>query len=97
MIGISLGTLNTAFSYGKRIQGTRLNCELLLSETSLRTSPSIISYTDSHRLISESAHLVIKKNLKSTFTNLSRLLPLSVMPCMYTINGSFCSLDSVGL
>lgn len=84
MIGISLGTLNTAFSYGKRIPGTtRLNCELLLSETSLRTSPSIISYTDSHRLVSESANLVIKKNLKSTFTNLSRLIG-------FIPNSTFC-------
>ena len=75
MIGISLGSLNTSVSYGKKVPGTsRIQCELLLSETSLRSSPSIISYTNSHRLASESANLVIKKHINSTFTNLSRLI-----------------------
>ena len=75
MLGINLGSLNTSISLGTPRQSTgRLHSELQLSDTSSRTCPSIISYTNTHRLIGDQASLVMKKNFKSTFTNLIRLV-----------------------
>ena len=50
--------------------------ELLLSDTSLRTCPSIISYTKTHRLIGDQASLVVKTNMKSSFNNINKLIAL---------------------
>ena len=48
--------------------------ELLLSETSSRTCPSIISYTDTHRVIGDQANLVLRKNMKSSFQYIDRFI-----------------------
>ena len=78
MLGINLGSLNTSISLGTPRHSTgRLHCDLQLSDTSSRTCPSIISYTNTHRLIGDQASLVMKKNFKSTFTNLIRLVGFS--------------------
>ena len=75
MIGINIGSLNSSVALGEVIPSQLLfKCELLLSDTSLRTCPSIISYTSSHRLIGDHASLILKKNIKSSFQNIIRLI-----------------------
>ena len=75
MIGINLGSLNTSISVGTPSQASgRLHCELLISDTSGRSCPSIISFTNTHRLIGDQAILIMKKNCKSTFNHLIRLI-----------------------
>ena len=62
MIGVNIGSLNSSISLGKSHPSQMLfKSELLLSDTSLRTCPSIISYTKTHRLIGDQASLVVKK------------------------------------
>ena len=75
MIGINLGSLSTSISVGTPSQASgRLHCELLISDTSGRSCPSIISFTNTHRLIGDQAILIMKKNYKSTFNHLIRLI-----------------------
>ena len=75
MIGISIGALNSTIALGKIIPEQLLfKSEVLLSDTSLRTCPSVISFTSSHRLIGDQASLVIKKNINSSFQNIIRLI-----------------------
>ena len=75
MIGINIGSLNSSIALGK-IQPSQLTfkSELLLSDTSLRTCPSIITFTQSHRLFGDQASLIAKKNLNSSFQNINRLI-----------------------
>ena len=75
MIGINIGSLNSSIALGK-IQPSQLTfkSELLLSDTSLRTCPSIIAFTQSHRLFGDQASLIAKKNLNSSFQNINRLI-----------------------
>ncbi|MCQ2819894.1 MAG: Hsp70 family protein [archaeon] len=73
MIGFNLGSLNSTISFGEIISASRMNCNLLISDISGRSTPSVISYTKSHRLIGEQANLIIKKFLLSSFNNISRL------------------------
>ena len=75
MIGINFGSLNSSLSLGKTILPQFIfKTELLLSETSLRTCPSIISFTENHRLIGDQASLILKKNLTSSFQYINRLI-----------------------
>ena len=75
MIGVNFGSLNSSIALGNAINSALIfKTELLLSDTSLRTCPSIISYTLSHRLIGDHASLVIKKNMKSSFQYINRLI-----------------------
>jgi molecular chaperone DnaK (HSP70) len=62
MIGINIGSLNSSISLGKFQPSQMLfKSELLLSDTSSRTCPSIISFTETHRLIGDHASLDVKK------------------------------------
>ena len=75
MIGINIGSLNSSISLGKnQLSQITFKSELLLSDTSLRTCPSIITFTQSHRLFGDQASLIVKKNLNSSFQNISRLI-----------------------
>ena len=75
MIGINFGSLNTSVALGKyQLSNNMFKFELLLSETSLRTNPSIISFTQTHRLIGEQASSIVKKNIKSSFQYINRLI-----------------------
>ena len=75
MIGINFGSLNSSLSIGKTIAHQFIfKTELLLSETSLRTCPSMISFTENHRLIGDQASLILKKNLTSSFQYINRLI-----------------------
>ena len=87
MIGINIGSLNSSIALGKSIPSQLLfKSELLLSDTSLRTCPSILSYTLTHRLIGDQASLVLKKNIKSSFQNINRLIG-------FNINIPFCQTE----
>ena len=75
MLGINIGSLSSTMAIGNKHKSALLfKTELLLSETSTRTCPSIISYTDTHRVIGDQASLVIKKNIKSSFQFLDRFI-----------------------
>ena len=75
MIGVNFGSLNSSIALGKVINLSLLfKAELLVSDTSLRTCPSTISYTSSHRLIGDQAFLETKKNMKSSFQYINRLI-----------------------
>ena len=75
MLGINIGSLNTTVTVGQK-QNFALNfkTELLLSETSARTCPSILSFDETHRVIGDQASLVLRKNIKSSFQYINRFI-----------------------
>lgn len=77
MIGFNLGSLHSTVSLGQQVSASRMNCNLLIPDSSGRSTPSIISYTKSHRLIGDLANFSVKKNIKSSFNNISRLTGLN--------------------
>ena len=75
MLGINIGSLNSTVTIGHQVQSALLfKTELLLSETSARTCPSIISFGETHRVIGDQAALVLRKNLKSSFQYINRFI-----------------------
>ena len=75
MLGINIGSLNSTVTIGHQQQSALLfKTELLLSETSARTCPSIISFGESHRVIGDQAALVLRKNIKSSFQYINRFI-----------------------
>ena len=75
MLGINIGSLNSTVTIGHK-QNSSLNfkTELLLSETSARACPSILSFGETNRVIGDQASLVIRKNIKSTFQYINRFI-----------------------
>ena len=75
MLGINIGSLNSTVTIGSQLNSALLfKTELLLSETSARTCPSIISFGETHRIIGDQAALVLRKNLKSSFQYINRFI-----------------------
>ena len=75
MLGINIGSLNSTVTIGHQQQSALLfKTELLLSETSARTCPSIISFGETHRVIGDQAALVLRKNIKSSFQYINRFI-----------------------
>ena len=75
MLGINIGSLNSTVTIGqKENTGINFKTELLLSETSSRTCPSILSFGETNRVIGDQASLVLRKNLKSSFQYINRLI-----------------------
>ena len=75
MLGINIGSLNSTVTIGNQQQSALLfKTELLLSETSARTCPSIISFGETHRVIGDQAALVLRKNIKSSFQYINRFI-----------------------
>ena len=75
MLGINIGSLNSTVTIGHQQQSALLfKTELLLSETSARTCPSIISFGETHRVIGDQAALVLRKNIKSSFRYINRFI-----------------------
>ena len=75
MLGINIGSLNSTITIGHQVQSALLfKTELLLSETSARTCPSIISFGETHRVIGDQAALGLRKNLKSSFQYINRFI-----------------------
>lgn len=75
MIGINIGSLNSSISLGQKLHSALLfKTELLLSDTSARMNPSIISFGQTHRVIGDQASLILRKNIKSSFQFLTRFI-----------------------
>ena len=75
MLGINIGSLNSTMTIGHQLNSALLfKTELLLSDTSARTCPSIISFGETHRVIGDQAALVLRKNIKSSFQYINRFI-----------------------
>ena len=75
MLGINIGSLNSTVTLGqKQDSSPNFKTELLLSETSARTCPSILSFGETNRVIGDQASLVLRKNLKSSFQYINRFI-----------------------
>ena len=75
MLGISIGSLNSSVTIGHKEESSLLfKTELLLSETSSRVCPSLLSFGETHRMIGDQAALVLRKNLKSSFQYINRFI-----------------------
>ena len=75
MIGINIGSLNTSVALGHKQQSALLfQTELLLSETSSRTCPTLLSFNETHRIIGDQASLSLRKNIKSSFQFINRYI-----------------------
>ena len=75
MLGINIGSLSSTVAIGQKHQSALLfKTELLLSETSKRTCPSLISFGETHRVIGDQASLVLRKNIKSSYQFLDRFI-----------------------
>ena len=72
-IGINIGSLKTVYSLFSNI-GKEYLKKVLESDSSKRSFPSKICYTDSHRLFGFSSQPYIKKFINSSYNNLSRLI-----------------------
>ena len=72
-IGINIGAQNTIYSSFSKVEKYFIS-QVLLSDVSSRTIPSIIVYTDDHRLYGEPAKASIKRFYDSSYINLSRLI-----------------------
>ena len=75
MLGINIGSLNSTVTLGqKQDSSPNFKTDLLLSETSARTWPSILSFGETNRVIGDQASLVLRKNLKSSFQYINRFI-----------------------
>ena len=84
MLGINLGSLSTTVAIGQKQQSALLfKTELILSETSARTCPSLISFGETHRVIGDQAALVLRKNLKSSFQYIDRFIGFNLNTPFY--------------
>ena len=85
MLGINIGALSTTVAIGQKHQSTLLfKTELLLSETSKRTCPSLISFGETHRVIGDQASLILRKNLKSSYQFLDRFIGFNLEVPFYS-------------
>ena len=85
MLGINIGSSSTTVAIGQKHQSALLfKTELLLSETSSRICPSIISFGGTHRVIGDQASLIIKKNLKSSFQFIDRFIGFNINVPFYS-------------
>ena len=75
MLGINLGSLNSTVTLGNKLNSALLfKTELLLSETSGRTCPSLLSFGETNRVIGDQASLVLRKNINSSFQYINRFI-----------------------
>ena len=85
ILGINLGSLSTSIAIGQKHQSAFLfKTELLLSETSSRTCPTLISFTETHRVIGDQAALILRKYLKSSFQYLDRFIGFNLNVPFYS-------------
>ena len=72
-LGINIGAFKTVYSTFREINNIFLTNVLLMNESS-RIIPSIICYSNSHRLFGENSISSLKRNLKTSYNNISRLI-----------------------
>ena len=73
-IGINIGAQNTIYSCFSKVNNKNFITQVLLSDVASRVIPSILVYTDDHRLYGETAKASMKRFFESTYINLSRLI-----------------------
>lgn len=74
MIGINIGSMNTIYSSVEKDKNGNFESKVLLSDVSHRTIPSIISFNENQRIFGEIAKNSLKKNINSSFIDISRLI-----------------------
>ena len=85
MLGINIGSLSTTVATGQKHHSALLfKTELILSETSSRCCPSLISFGGTHRVIGDQASLILKKYLKSSFQFLDRFIGFNLDTPFYS-------------
>ena len=85
LLGINIGSLSTSIAIGQKHQSALIfKTELLLSETSSRTCPSLISFGGTHRVIGDQASLVLRKYLKSSFQFIDRFIGFNIDTPFYS-------------
>ena len=85
MLGINIGSLNSTISLGQKINSAlQFKTELLLSETSSRVCPSILSFGETNRVIGDQASLVLRKNIKSSFQYINKFIGFDNKAPFYT-------------
>ena len=72
-LGINIGAMNTVYSRFLKKEG-KFQSEVLLSDTSSRTIPSQICYSDNYRLYGDTAESLMKKFSETSYSSLSRLI-----------------------
>ena len=72
-LGINIGAMTTVYSRFLK-KDNRFQTEVLLSDTSSRTIPSQICYTETHRLYGDTAGSLMKKFYDCSYSYLSRLI-----------------------
>ena len=72
-LGINIGALKTVYSRCLK-KNDKFQTEVLLSDTSSRTIPSRICYSDTHRLYGDTAGSLMKRFQDSSYSNISRLI-----------------------
>ena len=76
MLGINIGSQNTIFSTCGTDTNGKFTTQTLLSDTSDRTLPSIISFTPKNRKVGVTAENDVKKNPDSSFIYVQRYIGL---------------------
>ena len=76
-IGINIGALNTVYSIFTNITGKYITYVLLMNNT-IRTNKSLICYNSDERLFGDNSKSSIKKNLNTSYNNLSRIIGLKI-------------------
>jgi molecular chaperone DnaK (HSP70) len=72
-LGINIGALKTVYSLFSKINGKFVTHVLLMNNSS-RCIPSLMCYTNSHRLFGDNSLSSLKQNLSTSYNNLSRLI-----------------------
>ena len=72
-LGINIGGAKTVYS-SFTIENGKLTTKVLLMNRATRIIPSIICYSNTHRLFGENSKSSLKQNLDSSYNNLSRLI-----------------------
>ena len=72
-LGINIGSYKTVFSTFSKEKGNNYISKVLLMNNSSRIIPSIMCYTKNNRLFGENSISFLKKNLETSYNNLSRI------------------------
>ena len=85
MLGVNIGSLSSTMAIGQKHHSALLfKTELLLSETSSRTCPSLVSFGATHRVIGDQASLTLRKNFKSSFQFIDRFIGFNIDAPFYS-------------
>ena len=79
MIGIKVGSFSSMISYGQiKNLSKQYECNVLLSKSSRRTIPTLLTYLESNRVFGEEAKIYYKIYYNSSFTYINRLISINV-------------------